>query len=343
MIKNNKKILSALVATIMMVGLLSGCTNTNNSSKHVTSAKPKVLKKVTVLLDWVPNTNHTGIYVAKDKGYFEAEGLDVNIIQPSDGGSADLVAAGKGDFGISYQEEVTYSKTSETPLPIKAVATIIQHNTSGFASPKTKNIRTPKDFEGRKYGGWGAESEKATLKAVMEKSGADIAKLKMVDIGAADFFTSVQNNVDFSWIYYGWDGIASEIKNVPINFIKLTDLDKNLDYYTPVIITNENIIKSNPKLVKKFLSAVSKGYNYSIDKPEDAVKSLIKYAPETDPKIALASQKYLAKEYKADALRWGEMKESIWANYSNWMFNKGLLKKKLDVKSAYTNEFLPKK
>jgi len=340
MMKNNRKILSAFAAAIMIMSLFSGCTSTK---KETTSTKPKTLKKVTVLLDWIPNTNHTGLYVAKDKGYFEAEGLDVNIIQPSDGGAADLVAAGKADFGISYQEEVTYSRTSETPLPIKAIAAIIQHNTSGFASPKTKNILTPKDFEGKKYGGWGADSEKATLQAVMEKSGADISKLKMVDIGSADFFTSVQKNVDFSWIYYGWDGIASEIKNVPINFIKLTDLDKNLDYYTPLIITNENTIKNDPELAKKFLNAVSKGYSYSIDKPEDAVKSLIKYAPETDPKIALASQKYLAKEYKSDAPRWGEMKESIWTNYSNWMSDKGLLKKKLDVKNAYTNEFLPGK
>jgi ABC-type nitrate/sulfonate/bicarbonate transport system substrate-binding protein len=335
----NMKKTSLFIAGVMMLGLMGGCT----AKQEVKETKPKELKKVTVLLDWVPNTNHTGIYVAKDKGYFEEEGLDVNIIQPSDGGSADLVAAGKGDFGISYQEEVTYSKTSDTPLPIKAIATIIQHNTSGFASPKTKNIMSPKDFQGKKYGGWGSPSEKAILKALMEKDGADFSKLTMVDIGSVDFFTSVQKNVDFSWIYYGWDGIGAETKNVPLNFIKLTDIDKNLDYYTPVIITNENIIKNDPELVKKFLKAVSKGYNYSIDKPLDAVKSLIKYAPETDAKIAEASQKYLAKEYKAEASNWGEMKESVWTNYSNWMFDKGLLKKKLDVKNAYTNEFLPKK
>lgn len=335
MLNINMKKASLFIAVVMMLGLMVGC-----SAKDT---KPKELKKITVLLDWVPNTNHTGIYVAKDKGYFAEQGLDVNIIQPSDGGSADLIAAGKGDFGISFQEEVTYSKTSDNPLPIKAIATIIQHNTSGFASPKTKNIVSPKDFEGKKYGGWGSPSEKAILKTLMEKEGAAFPKLTMVDIGSADFFTSVQKNVDFSWIYYGWDGIGAETKNVPLNFIKLTDLDKNLDYYTPVIITNENIIKNDPELVKRFLNAVSKGYNYSIDKPEDAVKSLLKYAPETDPKIAEASQKYLAKEYKADASNWGEMKESVWTNYSNWMFDKGLLKKKLDVKNAYTNEFLPKK
>lgn len=327
------KKISAILIGVSLIVSMTGFTTTTVVRNNE--------QKITVLLDWVPNTNHTGIFVAKDKGYFKAEGLDVKIIQPSDGGSADLVAAGKGEFGISYQEEVTYARTSATPLPIKAVAAIIQHNTSGFASPKTKKILTPKDFEGKRYGGWGSPSETAILKGLMEKAGGNFSKLKMVDIGSSDFFSSVQKDVDFSWIFYGWDGIAAGIKKMPINFIKLTDLDKNLDYYTPLIITNEKIIKNNPELVKKFLRAVTKGYNYSITNPKDAVKSLLKFAPETDAKIAEASQVYLAKEYRADAKKWGEMKASIWTNYSNWMFSKGLLKKKLDIKNAYTNEFLP--
>ncbi|EPZ62385.1 NMT1/THI5 like family protein [[Clostridium] sordellii ATCC 9714] len=91
-----------------------------------------------MVLDWTPNTNHTGLYVALEKGYFKDEGLNVEIVQPSEGGASTLVATGKADFGISYQEEVTFAKTSKDPLPIKAVATILQHNTSGFASPKEK-------------------------------------------------------------------------------------------------------------------------------------------------------------------------------------------------------------
>jgi ABC-type nitrate/sulfonate/bicarbonate transport system substrate-binding protein len=102
---------------------------------------PEELRKITVILDWVPNTNHTGMYVARDQGYYEEAGLEVEIIQPSEGGSADLVAAGKGDFGISYQEQVTYARTADESLPIVAIAAIIQENTSGFAAPSDKNIR----------------------------------------------------------------------------------------------------------------------------------------------------------------------------------------------------------
>lgn len=332
-----KKLISLIILLAILITVSVGCETESNKESG------KELEKVTVLLDWVPNTNHTGLYVAKDKGYFEEEGLDVEIIQPSEGGTADLIAAGQGDFGISYQEEVTYARTSKNPLPIKAIAAIIQHNTSGFASPKEKGIETPKDFEGKKYGGWGSPMEEAMLKALMEKDGGDFSKLEMVDTGAIDFFTAVKEHVDFTWIYYGWDGVASEVKDIPINFIKLQEFDENLDFYTPTIIANEDLIEENPELVKKFLAATTKGYEYAIENPEDAVESLLKDNPEIDRDITIESQKYLAKEYKADANRWGEMKEEIWSNYANWMYERELIENELDVEKAFTNEFLPEK
>lgn len=334
-----KKFTLVLCIILALSLALSGCAGKQPQAPAQANNVP--LQKVTVVLDWVPNTNHTGMYVALDKGYYKEQGLDVEIIQPTAGGSADLIAAGQGDFGISYQEQITYARTADNPLPVKAIAAIIQHNTSGFASPKSKNIVTSKDFEGKKYGGWGAPSEAATLKGLMEKSGGDFSKLEMVDIGTADFFSSVEKNVDFTWIYYGWDGIAAELKNYPINFIKLQDVDPNLDFYTPVIIASEDKIKNNPDLVKKFLKATAQGYQDSISKPEEAANILLKYAPETDKDLAIASQKYLASQYIADAPRWGEMKLSMWENYANWMFDKKLINQKLNANEAFTNEYLP--
>ena len=121
-----------------------------------------------------------------------------------------------------------------------------------------------------------------------------------------------------------------------------TDFDENLDFYTPVIIASNDTLNNKSDLTKDFLSAVTKGYEYAIENPEDAVNSLIKEVPEIDKELAIASQKYLANEYKADADRWGEMKKEIWTNYSNWMYDRGLLENTLDVDEAFTNEFLPK-
>lgn len=312
---------------ILIIGL-TGCTQKENED-------------ITVVLDWVPNTNHTGLYVAQQLGYFEEEGLNVEIVQPSEGGSADLIAAGQGEFGISYQEQVTYARTAANSLPIKAIAAIIQHNTSGFASPVDRNITTPKDFEGKKYGGWGSPMEVATLKGLMAIDNGDFSQVEIVDIGALDFFTAVNEYVDFTWIYYGWDGISAELKDFPINFIRLQDVDPNLDFYTPVIIASEDYLAKNPETARKFLRAVSRGYAYAIENPEEAADMLLVDNPEIDRDLAVASQKYLANEYQGDAGQWGVMNETIWTNYSKWMYDQGLLEKELNVNEAFTNEFLP--
>lgn len=330
-----KKGLGIFLGVILIMGIITGCTGAKSPQD---AGK---VEKVTIVLDWVPNTNHTGMYVALENGYYKEENLEVEIIQPTEGGSADLIAAGQGDFGISYQEQVTYARTVADPLPVKAIAAIIQHNTSGFASPAAKNIKTPKDFEGKKYGGWGSPSEEAMLKGLMGKEGADFNKVQMVDIGASDFITSVKHHVDFTWIYYGWDGMASEIQGFDINFIKLQDVEPALDSYTPTIIAHEKLLNDKPELAKKFLKATSRGYEFAIDKPEEAGKVLLKYVPELDEEIVIASQKYLAKEYKAEAQKWGEMKSEIWSIYGNWMFENDLLENVLEVDEAFTNEFLP--
>ncbi|MBM3706016.1 MAG: ABC transporter substrate-binding protein [Actinobacteria bacterium] len=325
---------ASFILSFASCGIPSGSTAAKNDSGEI-------LQKITVVLDWVPNTNHTGLYVAKEKAYYRAEGLEVEIIQPAEGGSADLIAAEKSHFGISYQEQVTYARTAEDPLPVVAIAAVIQHNTSGFASPAEKNIRTPADFENKKYGGWGSPMEEAILKGLMAKYGADYSKLEIVNIGAADFFTSVTKDVDFTWIYYGWDGVASEVKDFSINFMLLQDLDSQLDFYTPVIIASEKTISKNPELVKRFLTATQKGYMFAVENPEEAADILLKMVPELDRQIVVASQKYLAGQYISGGKKWGEMQLDIWKTFGDWMYRNNLLTSNLNAEKAFTNDFLP--
>lgn len=326
-------VLAVLALSVLLLAVFS-CTPGDAGAKG--------LRKITVILDWVPNTNHTGIYVARGNGYYDEAGLEVEIIQPTEGGSADLIAAGKGDFGISYQEQVTYARTADDPLPIVAVAAIIQHNTSGFASPVDRNIKTPADFEGKKYGGWGSPMEEAMLKWLMEKYDADFSKLEIVNIGASDFFTSVERDVDFAWIYYGWDGIRAELIDFPLDFILLQDVDPILDFYTPLIIASQNTVENDPDLVRDFLAATEKGYQYAIDDPGQAVDIFLSDNSELDRDMVMASQEYLSKNYISYSEDWGYMKEGIWKDFSGWMYDNGLLGGILDVEKAYTNEFLPR-
>ncbi|MDW7671550.1 MAG: ABC transporter substrate-binding protein [Bacillota bacterium] len=325
-----------VVGALMIAFLLTACGSPTGSN-----GRDESLRRVTLVLDWVPNTNHTGLYTAAANGYFAEEGLEVDIIQPSQGGSADLIAAGQAEFGISYQEQVTYARTASDPLPVTAIAAIIQHNTSGFASPVSKGIERPRNFEGKTYGGWGSPVEEAMLQMLMNNDGGDFSQLEFMNIGTSDFFDAVENHVDFTWIYYGWDGVAAELRGYEINFIRLQDYADALNFYTPVLITSEALIEADPELITAFLQAVSRGYEFAIANPEAAAGILLEEVPELDRDMVIASQRYLAAEYQADAPRWGEMKLEIWENYAQWMYDQDLLEQPLDAAKAFTNAFLP--
>src|SRR3712207_1449442 len=175
--------------------------STTAVSETATAPASGSTNKVRVGLDWTPNTNHTGMYVARDKGYYRDNNLDVEILQAQEGGTVEqLVAAGRLNFGVSYQEGVTQARLEG--LPIVSVAAIIQHNTSGFASRAVANINSPKDFEGKKYGAYGSPVERAVIKGLMDCAGADVNKVQFVDIGSTDFFIATERgDVDFAWIF----------------------------------------------------------------------------------------------------------------------------------------------
>lgn len=299
------------------------------------------LTEVNVMLDWVPNTNHTGLFVAQAKGWYEDAGLKVNIIQAGESPVEQAVAAGSADFGISYQEAVTLARAENAPLV--SIAAVIQHNTSGFASRADRGITRPKDFEGKTYGGWGSPVERAILDLLMSCDGGDVDKVDFVDTGFADFFAITEKEVDFAWIFYGWDGINAELKDVDLNVVMLNDWQECVpDYYTPVIVTSEQKISDEPDIVRSFLEATTRGYEYAIETPEEAADILFAASPESDPDLLKASQDWLADQYQADAPQWGMQEAEVWERYAAWLYEEGMLTEQIDTGSAFSNAFLPK-
>ncbi|MGI8314741.1 ABC transporter substrate-binding protein [Halobacillus mangrovi] len=327
-----------LFMLVLLVILLGACSSDNEASSE-SSSEQKETKDIKLVLDWTPNTNHTGLYVAKAEGYFEKEGLNVEIMLPGEAGADQLVASGKADFGISAQETLTEARVQG--IPIVSIGAIIQHNTSGFASPKEKNITSPADYEGKTYGGWGAPVEKAVLSSLMQKENANVEEVEIVNMGNSDFFTAVERDIDFAWIYYGWTGVEAELRGEELNMQYLTDYSDKLDYYTPVLTANEKTINNDPETVEAFMAAVSKGYEYAIDQPEKAADILIEAVPDLDPELVKASQKWLSPKYQDDAKQWGIQDLEVWENYAAWMYSHDLLDKKLEAEKAFTNEFLP--
>lgn len=301
-------------------------------------AKEPGLRKVRVVLDWTPNTNHAGVYAAKEMGWYKELGLDVQIIQPGENTAEKIVAASQAEFGFSYQESVTIARSES--LPIKSIAAVIQHNSSGFASLKSANIHSPKDFVGKRYGSSSWPSELDILRQVMSKEGASFDSLTVVS-GVYDFFSTIGRDADVEWIFYGWDGIRAQLTNVEINFIPAKDIDPIFDFYTPVLITSDFLANSEPELMKDFLAATAKGYELCRKDPKKAAELLLKAVPELDKELVYASLEYLSQEFQGDAPRWGQQDPMVWKRFSEWMYEKRIIRIAVNPLETFTNEFLP--
>lgn len=300
------------------------------------------LTSVRVALDWTPNTNHTGIYVAKELGFFADEGLSVEVIQPGPTVSIQLVATNKTEFGISMQEYVTMARAQG--IPVVSVATIFQHNTSGFAAPKETGIQSAKDFEHKRYAGWGSALEEVMIRTVMEMEGGDFDTVSLVNIGTIGFATAARRNfADFYWIFYGWAGIHAQLEGIEFTYLPLIEMAEVLDYYTPLIMVSEELIETQPDLIRLFVRAVRRGYIYAILNPDAAADILLKFAPELDRELVKASQLWLAEQALDDVDRWGWQEASVWKRFADWALENELIDTAIDPEAAFTTAFLPNK
>ena len=306
----------------------------------VSCGKSKSNQKIKIVLDWVPNTNHTGLYVAKDLGYFKEEGLDVEIVQPPEGSTTALIGAGGAEFGISFQDTLAKSFAKKNPVPVTAVAAILQHNTSGIISLKEKGIDSPKKLEGKKYATWEDNIEQAILKKLVTDDKGDFSKVKLIPYTITDVVTGLKTNVDAVWVYYAWDGIATERAGLQTNFLKIRDYGEELDYYSPVIIANNDFLKKNPEIAKKVLKAIKKGYEYAMKNPEESAKILVKNSPELDINLVTASQKWISKEYQSDAKEWGIIDGNRWNRFYEWLYKNKAVEREIPKDFGYSNEYL---
>jgi ABC-type nitrate/sulfonate/bicarbonate transport system substrate-binding protein len=298
---------------------------------------------VTVLLEYTPNTNHLGLYIAQAKGYFKDANLIVEIQQPGEVQVEQIVATGKAQFGLSYQEQFTFSRAAK--VPIVSLAAIVQHNTSGFASLADKHpLKTPADLAGLRYGAFGSEVEKPMLDILMKCVGGKGAdSIEFINIGFTDPIPLLdKDRVDFVWLFYAWDGIRAQQQGFKTSFLMLKDYTNCVpDYYTPILITNEDMIKNQPDVVRAFVQATARGYVFAIQNSAEAADILLKAAPDLDPKLVKESAQWLAPQFQADAPRWGEQRAEIWQGFTDFLVKNGVLKETIEVKPAFSNEFLP--
>ena len=297
--------------------------------------------EITFALDYTPNTNHTGIYVAQEKGYFDEAGLKVTIQQPPADGADALIGAGGAQMGVTYQDYIANSLSSSNPLPYTAVAAIIQHNLSGIMSREEDHIVRPRDLNYRTYTTWNLPVEQATIRSVMESDGGDPSTLKMVPYEVDDEVSGLKAKMfDAVWVYEQWAVQNARVQNFAYNYFAFAAIDQNFDFYTPVIAVNDGFAKENPDAVKAFLSAARKGYEFCVSNPDEAAEILLKAVPELDVDLVKASQKFLAAKYIDDAEKWGVIDSARWQRFYTWLNNQQLLENKIDPSAGFTSEYL---
>jgi ABC-type nitrate/sulfonate/bicarbonate transport system substrate-binding protein len=297
-------------------------------------------RQVTVMLDWTPNTNHSGLYLALANGWYDDAGLDVQIIQPGEQGGLPALASGDADFAVSVQEQLTPARAQGAP--VVSIAAIIASNTSSLVALAGDGITRPADLAGQRYGGFGGELETELVRTLVACDGGDPDAVEIVEIGNVDYRAGLERDFyDFVWIFDGWDGIRLKRAGLDIASIPFADhFDCIPDWYTPLLATSQDLIDGHPDVVRDFVAATAQGYQVAIDDPDAAADALLAGAPELDEGLVRASAGFLAPRYAPDG-PWGVQEASVWHGFTDFLADAGVVDGDVDVEAAWTNEFLP--
>lgn len=331
-----KRILATVLCAAMVLGL-AGC-----GAKSETTGN-KELKKITLCLDWTPNTNHTGFYVASEKGYYEEAGLSVEIVQPPENGAAAMCASGQAQFAIEAQDTMAAALQLDDPLGITAVAGLVAHNTSGIISRQGDGIDRASGLVGKRYSTWESPIELAMLENLVNADGGDFNEVTLIPNDITDEPAALAaNQTDAIWVFYGWGGINADVENVPCDFWYFKDLDSKFDYYTPVLIANNDFLKEDSETAKAFIEATKRGYEFAESNPSEAADMLIKGdttgSLNSVKDLVYKSQEYLSKEYSDG--KWGYIDPERWNSFYGWLYENGLCEKDL-TGVGFTNDYLP--
>lgn len=336
--KRNNGMALMMVAVLALSGVLglSACQPTDKPG--MVNEAPA---KVSFVLDYSPNVNHTGIYAAIENGWFLEEGIEVELVPcPADGSDA-LIGSGGANMGMTYQDYIANSLGAAEPMPYTAVATVVQHNTSGIMSRAEDGITSPGKMAGKRYATWNLPVEQATIKHLVEDDGASFDDVELVPYEVDDDVMGLQADLyDCVWVYEWWAVANANLQNYPVNYFAFGDMSPVFDFYTPVIAVNDTWAAENPELVKAFLRAAKRGYEYAAEYPKEAGDLLCKAVPELDPALIQEAQAIISPQYIADASSWGVIDEERWSGFYQWINDYQLSEKPFDPKAGFTMEYL---
>ncbi|GAA4553485.1 ABC transporter substrate-binding protein [Pseudonocardia xishanensis] len=280
-------------------------------------------QKIRIALDWTPNTNHTGLYVAQQEGWFRDAGLDVEFLPYNSTSPDTLVSSGAAEFGISFQDSFTFSKAAGAD--ITSVMAVLQHWATEVAVKADRaDITSPRDLDGKTYGGFGGPGEEPKMRQVIRDAGGR-GDFQSVTLGTSAYEALYAGQVDFTEPFVAWEGIEAELRNEPLKTFRYTDYGFP-DAYNVLLIGNSPWLAGHPDLAARFVQAAQRGYQLAADDPARAAQLLQDANPGTftEPTLVTRSQAMLAAQYlKDDRGRVGTQTLDRWQGFSGFLVDSG--------------------
>lgn len=249
-------------------------------------------KKVTVALDWTPNTNFIGLYVARDKGFYAEAGLDVEILPYADTAAGTLISNGVADFGVTGS--IGFFTQRAAGADLKAVYAVMQTETGRLVFRADRaDIQSPRDLDDKTYGGFGSNWEQALIGTLIRNDGGE-GKFETVTLGTSAYEALANGAVDFTLEVYTWEGIQAELEGKHQRAFRYADYGVP-DQHTTFIASSEAYLAVNPDTAAAFVKASRRGYAFAIENPDEAATILVNCNKDMpgDPALIRASLKAL--------------------------------------------------
>ena len=315
-----------LLSALLCLSLLTGCGGNTAAEKPAASGE---LKELDVVLDWYPNALHAFLYVAIDKGYYAQEGLKVNIRFPSNANDAiSLVAAGKADIGLYYQQDVIQAR-AEQNVPVKSIGAVVQAPLNIILSLREKNITSPSDLVGKTIGYAGTELSEALIRSIMENVGADYSDVTMIDVGFDLMSSMTTGNVDATiGCLVNHEVPQMEEEGFEVNWFSLDDYGVPTNY-EGVFVANDDAIENDSETLKAFLRASAKGFADMQADPEEALSILLANQNEENfplsETVERSSINVLLPIMETEDARFLSQSDECWQENIDWMLEQGLI------------------
>jgi putative hydroxymethylpyrimidine transport system substrate-binding protein len=328
--------LLAVAALVVVAALLAaGC-----GEKKDRTATPGA-QRLDLVLDYLPNADHVGIYAARSEGDFRAAGVDVRIRVPSDPAAPlKLLAAGKADLAISYEPELLLAR--DRGLRLVSVGAIVQKPLTAIISLPAAHVREPRDLAGKKVGTAGIPYQSAYLKTILGHAGVSPSSVREVNVGFNLVPAMLSGRVDATLgAFWNYEAIDLALRHRRPHVIRMEQAGVPT-YDELVLVARRDTLAREGSLVRRFVQALGRGYAAARRDPAMAVDALVRANPELGRRLQLASVKATLPVFFPDrpGKPFGWQDAAQWRAYGLWMQRNGLLKRPANAQDALTNEFL---